>query len=116
MTQIYKKFRVMKHHSCRQLRMLTVGELTELRNNKASRDLTAVSLEILANGVKHNVSSLVLSLCMSDSSTKVDLTRNVMAHAQKPESGFLRNGRVHLNRRGEVSSFDCWQPRCAHQR
>ena len=30
----------------------------------------------------------------------VDLTRNVMAHAQKPELGFLRNGRVHLNRRG----------------
>ena len=35
----------------------------------------------------------------------VDLTRNVMAHAQKPELGFLRNGRVHLNRReGSVQS------------
>ena len=30
----------------------------------------------------------------------LDLTRNVMAHAKKPELGFLRNGRVHLNRRG----------------
>ena len=30
----------------------------------------------------------------------LNLTRNVMAHAQKPELGFLRNGRVHLNRRG----------------
>ena len=26
------------------------------------------------------------------------------------------NGRVHLNRPGGVSSVDCWQPRCAHQR
>ena len=79
-------FRVMKHHSCRQLRMLTVGELTELRNNKASRDLTAVSLEILANGVKHNVSSLVLSLCMSDSSTKVQDTARSLLHAPPPHT------------------------------
>jgi len=58
MTKIYKKFGVMKpsmwmilHNSpihdnfktCRQLRMLTVGELTDLRNNKESRDLTAVT-------------------------------------------------------------------------
>ena len=27
-------------------------------------------------------------------------TRNVTAHAQKPELVFLRNGRVHFNRRG----------------
>ena len=29
---------------------------------------------------------------------------------------FRRNGRVHLNRWGGVSSVDYWQPRCAHQR
>ena len=40
---------------------------------------------------------------------------NVMAHAQKPDFVFRRNGRVHLNR-GGVSSIDYWQPRCAHQR
>jgi len=27
-----------------------------------------------------------------------------------------RNGRVHLNRQGAVSSVNYWQPRCAHQR
>ena len=30
----------------------------------------------------------------------VEPTRNVTAHAQKPELVFLRNGRVHFNRRG----------------
>jgi len=35
---------------------------------------------------------------------------NVMAHAQKPDLVFQRNGRVHLNWRG-VSSVDYWQPR-----
>jgi len=38
-----------------------------------------------------------------------------MAHAQKPDFVFRRNGRVHLNR-GGVSSADYCQPRCAHQR
>jgi len=30
--------------------------------------------------------------------------------------GFQRNGRVHLNRPGDVSSVDYWQSRSAHQR
>jgi len=38
-----------------------------------------------------------------------------MAHGQKPDFVFRRNGRVHLNG-GVVSSFDYWQPRCARQR
>jgi len=33
-----------------------------------------------------------------------------MAHAQKPDFLFQRNGRVHLNRR-RISSVDYWQPR-----
>ena len=41
---------------------------------------------------------------------------NVMAHAQIPDFVFRRNGRIHLNRPGDVSSVDYWQPRCAHQR
>ena len=34
----------------------------------------------------------------------VDCVWNVMAHAQKPDSVFRRNGRVHLNRRGRQFS------------
>jgi len=44
--------------------MLIIGELTDLRNNKGSRDLTAVSLQVPVSGVKHNVSHLVFSFCM----------------------------------------------------
>jgi len=38
-----------------------------------------------------------------------------MAHAQKPDFVFRRNGRVHLNRQGGVSSVDYRQASCAHQ-
>ena len=34
----------------------------------------------------------------------VDGVRNVMAHAQKPDFVFRRNGRVHLNRQGHQYS------------
>ena len=34
----------------------------------------------------------------------LDCVRNVMAHAQKPDFVFRRNGRVHLNRRGRQFS------------
>jgi len=44
--------------------MLPVGELRDLKNNKESRALTAVSLEIPVSGDKHNASNLVSSLCM----------------------------------------------------
>jgi len=37
-----------------------------------------------------------------------------MAHAQKPDFIFQRNGRVQIG--GGVSSVAYWQPRCAHQR
>jgi len=46
----------------------------------------------------------------------VEANWNVMAHAQKPDFVFRRNGRVHLNRPGGVSPVEFWQPRCAHQR
>ena len=81
MTQICKQFAVMNpvcgryslgpihdnFKSCSQLRMLIIGELRELRNNKGSRDLTAVSLQIPVSGGKHNVSNPVFSLCMLES-------------------------------------------------
>jgi len=38
------------------------------------------------------------------SPTKVEASWNVMAHAQKPDFVFRRNGRVHLNRRGRQFS------------
>ena len=49
----------------------------------------------------------------------VDCVWNVMAHAQKPDFFFRRNGRVHLNRQGRQFSRLLeadWKPRCAHQR
>jgi len=39
-----------------------------------------------------------------------------MAHAQKPDFIFQRNGPVHLNRPGDVSLVEYWQQRCAHHR
>jgi len=39
--------------------MLIIGELRDLRNNKESREPTAMSLEILVSGVKDNVSNLL---------------------------------------------------------
>jgi len=38
-----------------------------------------------------------------------------MAHAQKPDSVFWRNGRVHLNRRGRQFSRRLAAEVCAHQ-
>jgi len=61
--------------------MLIIGELRDLRNNKGSRDLTAVSLQILVSGVKRNVSNLVFSLYMSDSFTKVQDTARSLLYA-----------------------------------
>jgi len=61
--------------------MLIIGELRDLRNNKGIRDLTAVSLEILVSGVKHNVSNTVFSLCMFDSMAKLQDTAWLLLHA-----------------------------------
>ena len=44
-----------------------------------------------------------LPVCLSIQ--KVDASWNVMAHAQKPDFVFRRNGRVHLNRRGRQFSW-----------
>jgi len=46
--------------------------------------------------------------------SQVEASWNVMAHVQKPDFIFRRNGRFHLNRlRGGVSSVDYWQQECA---
>ena len=48
-------------------------------------------------------------------STIVDCIWNMMAHAQKPDFFFRRNGRVHLNR--QERQFSHYRQRtCAHQR
>ena len=44
---------------------------------------------IVVSGDNQYVSNLVFSLYMSDSLAKVELVRNVMAHAQKTELVFL---------------------------
>ena len=59
---------------------------------------------------------ILRSWCVTTSKQVLKASWNVMAHAPKPDFVFRRNGRVHLNRRGGVSSVDYWQPRCAHQR
>jgi len=46
----------------------------------------------------------------------VKASSNVMAHTQKPDFVFRRNGRVHLNRQGASVQSTTGQPRCAHQR
>ena len=43
-------------------------------------------------------------LCLETVSTKVDCVWNVMAHTQKQDFVFRRNGRVHLNRLGRQFS------------
>jgi len=68
--------------------MLIMGELTDLRNNKGSTDLTAVSLQIPVSGGKHNVSNLVFSLCMLESMVKVQDTARSLLHCS-PCSHFL---------------------------
>jgi len=60
--------------------MLIIGQLRDLRNNKGSRDLTAVSLQIPVSGVKRNVSNLVFSHCMSDRLVKVQDTPRSLLH------------------------------------
>ena len=50
--------------------------------------------------------------CQYPSANVVECKRNVMAHAQKPDSVFQRNGRVHLYRRGcqfsrVLAFFEC---------
>ena len=61
--------------------MLIIGELRDMRNNKGSTDLTAVSLQIPLSGGKLNVSNLVFSLCMSESLVKVQETARSLLHA-----------------------------------
>jgi len=101
MTQTCKKFAVMKPRVWKiflgfnswQLQilqpttMLITGELRDLRNNKASTALTAVSLQIPVSGGKHNVLNPVFSLCMSDILDKVH------SNEQKPIAVIFRTSR-----------------------
>jgi len=61
--------------------MLIRGELRDLRNNKGSTDLTAVSLQILVSGVEHNVSNLVFSICMLENLNWTQDTARTLLHA-----------------------------------
>jgi hypothetical protein len=55
--------------------MLIIGQpdkmLTDLRNSKGSKVLSATAMWILVSGNNHNVLNLVFSLCMSECLAKV---------------------------------------------
>jgi hypothetical protein len=70
--------------------MLIIGELRDLRNNKGSTVLTAVSLEIPVSGVKQNVSNLVFSFCLSESLAKVGDTARSLLHCSHSSHILLR--------------------------
>jgi len=74
-------------------------------NIKMTSKIDTKKVKYSKEGAKHRI------FCWT-----IEANWNVMAHAQKPDFVFQRNGRVHLNRPVGVSSVDCWQPGCAHQR
>jgi len=62
--------------------------LRDQRNNNGSRDLSAMSMEILVSSENHNVSNLVFSLCMSECLATVQDTAMLLLHCS-PSSHFL---------------------------
>ena len=68
---------------------------TEQIKVQISRKPTLCSVQIICTVIR------VSGKCVS---CKVDCVWNMMAHAQKPDYVFRRNGRVHLNRRGRQFS------------
>jgi len=67
--------------------MLIIGELTDLRNNKGSTDLTAMSLQIPVSGGKHNVLNLVFSLYVGE--LALDTRHSKVTASCSPCSHFL---------------------------
>jgi hypothetical protein len=60
-----------------------------------------VDAVIINKKIHHNIEvHLLVVKILIDKSTVLYCVWNVMAHAQKPDFIFRRNGRVHLNRRG----------------
>ena len=59
---------------------------------------------LCAVGVAASVGKIVRATVVGSCSMVLDCFWNVMAHAQKPDFVFRRNGRVHLNRRGRQFS------------
>jgi hypothetical protein len=76
-----------------QLRMFIIGlpdkMLTDLRNSKGSRRLSAVWMDSLVRGVNHSVLNLVFSLCMSKCLAKVQDSAMSLLHCF-PSSYFLQ--------------------------
>jgi hypothetical protein len=73
------------------------------RRATARRELTSCTPTVWSsqNALWAQRCSLDNMCCVS---VAVDCVWNVMAHAQKPDFVFRRNGRVHLNRRGRQFS------------
>jgi hypothetical protein len=59
----------------------------------------SIMQQVTGPQIKHILIQRFISVCYN-----VDCVWNVMAHAQKPDFVFQRNGRVHLNRRGRQFS------------
>jgi hypothetical protein len=91
------------HLACTRDFKLTPGVKWDFRSSGMShRSLDCLTLANGTNRFSRNVGnyqSTLRNVCRD-----VDCVWNVMAHAQKPDLVFLRNGRVHLNRRGRQFS------------
>ena len=58
----------------------------------------------LPGDLRYSMRSLVVTASLKENPSIVDCVWNVMAHAQKPDFVYRRNGWVHLNRRGRQLS------------
>jgi len=72
---------------------ITYSICTQVKNKNQEAARSTVPLQHLLAPLTHNATCAY-----------VEASWNVMAHAQKPDFVFRRNGRVHLNRRGRQFS------------
>ena len=79
--------------------------ISMLHETKINSHLLYIQLYVkyteLESFLQHVLRLLVWKIRVTVQCRKVDCVWNVMAHAQKPDFVFRRNGRVHLNRRGK---------------
>ena len=87
------------YHTCSQITVISCGstwiELYCWHECKVYHNVMAL--------VKHNF-GIPIWVVITEAQFLVDCVWNVMAHVQKPDFVFRRNGRVHLNRRGRQFS------------
>jgi hypothetical protein len=86
--------------------------LIQQQNIRGAANITFITcLTLLCSNISISMELICYNfLCLSPTHLvwpyrAVDCVWNVMAHAQKPDFVFRRNGRVHLNRRGRQFSL-----------